>query len=113
LSTLRQRLNRPELWLGILLSLVVAAAIDANREPRDQVTAHAWIGGVRLYQRIGRPMLQDVVHCRFVPSCSDYSIDAVENFGIARGLEATASRLMRCTSKVPMGTSDPVIARTR
>jgi putative membrane protein insertion efficiency factor len=108
LPALRQRLSRPEFWLGLLLAVVVAAAIDASREPRDQLTARAWIGCVRLYQRIGRPLLQDVVHCRYVPTCSDYSIEAVALYGIAPGLEATVSRLARCTSTVPMGTDDPV-----
>jgi hypothetical protein len=34
--------------------------------------------------------------CRFVPSCSEYSYDAVERFGLARGSWLTLKRLLRC-----------------
>lgn len=34
--------------------------------------------------------------CRFVPSCSQYSYDAVERFGLARGSWLTLKRLLRC-----------------
>jgi putative membrane protein insertion efficiency factor len=35
-------------------------------------------------------------HCRFVPSCSQYSYEAVERFGLARGSWLTLKRLSRC-----------------
>ncbi len=34
--------------------------------------------------------------CRFVPSCSQYSYEAVERFGLARGSRLTLKRLLRC-----------------
>ena len=34
--------------------------------------------------------------CRFVPSCSQYSYEAVEKFGLARGSWLTLKRLLRC-----------------
>jgi putative membrane protein insertion efficiency factor len=34
--------------------------------------------------------------CRFVPSCSEYSYEAVERFGLARGSWLTLKRLLRC-----------------
>jgi uncharacterized protein len=34
--------------------------------------------------------------CRFVPSCSQYSYEAVERFGLARGSWFTLKRLLRC-----------------
>jgi uncharacterized protein len=34
--------------------------------------------------------------CRFVPSCSQYSYEAVERFGLARGSWMTLERLLRC-----------------
>jgi uncharacterized protein len=34
--------------------------------------------------------------CRFVPSCSQYSYEAVERFGLARGSLLTLKRLLRC-----------------
>ena len=35
-------------------------------------------------------------NCRFVPSCSQYSYEAVERFGLARGSWLTLRRLLRC-----------------
>jgi putative membrane protein insertion efficiency factor len=45
--------------------------------------------------------------CRFVPSCSDYALEALESFGARRGLGLTARRLARCRPGGPFGL-DPV-----
>jgi hypothetical protein len=34
--------------------------------------------------------------CRFVPTCSVYSYEAVERFGVAKGTWLTLKRLLRC-----------------
>ena len=34
--------------------------------------------------------------CRFVPSCSNYAIEAFEKHGALKGLYMTAARLLRC-----------------
>jgi hypothetical protein len=49
--------------------------------------------GVRLYQRVtgGRPS-----PCRFVPSCSNFALDALEAHGAVRGSSLTVRRLCRC-----------------
>jgi uncharacterized protein len=50
-------------------------------------------GGVRVYQKVtaGRPS-----PCRFVPSCSNYALDAFEQHGALRGSALTMRRLLRC-----------------
>jgi putative membrane protein insertion efficiency factor len=55
--------------------------------------AHLLFGGVRVYQRLtaGRPS-----PCRFVPTCSNYALDAFEVHGAVRGTLLTARRLSRC-----------------
>jgi putative membrane protein insertion efficiency factor len=55
--------------------------------------ARALRGGVRLYQKVtaGRPS-----QCRFVPSCSNYALDALEQHGAVRGSALTVRRLFRC-----------------
>lgn len=35
-------------------------------------------------------------NCRFTPTCSQYSYEAVERFGLARGSWMTLKRLLRC-----------------
>ena len=49
---------------------------------------------LRTYQSALSPMLGG--RCRFVPSCSNYAIDAIEESGFLRGLMAAARRLSRC-----------------
>jgi putative membrane protein insertion efficiency factor len=34
--------------------------------------------------------------CRFVPSCSQYAVEAVEKYGTKRGLFLALKRLLRC-----------------
>jgi hypothetical protein len=34
--------------------------------------------------------------CRFIPTCSDYCVRAVEKYGLRRGLILTGARLKRC-----------------
>jgi uncharacterized protein len=34
--------------------------------------------------------------CRFYPACSDYSMQAIEEKGIFRGLLLTLARIMKC-----------------
>ena len=49
---------------------------------------------LRCYQRVISPMLPHA--CRFVPTCSQYAIEAVECHGIVRGSLLAAARLLRC-----------------
>jgi putative membrane protein insertion efficiency factor len=35
-------------------------------------------------------------NCRFTPTCSQYSYEALERFGLARGSWLTLKRLLRC-----------------
>lgn len=60
---------------------------------------------IRVYQRCVSPLIGP--SCRFVPSCSEYAIQAVERHGIARGLGLAARRLLRCHPWGPAG-YDPV-----
>lgn len=46
-------------------------------------------------------------HCRFLPSCSDYALEALSVHGAARGTLMTARRILRCNPWNPGG-YDPV-----
>ncbi|MFB9992811.1 membrane protein insertion efficiency factor YidD [Deinococcus oregonensis] len=61
---------------------------------------------VRGYQRQLSP-LKPVPTCRFVPTCSQYALEAIERFGAVRGGWLAAWRVMRCNPFVPGG-FDPV-----
>ncbi len=49
---------------------------------------------IRLYQTILSPFIGQ--HCRFYPSCSSYSLQALEKHGVARGLWLSIKRVSRC-----------------
>ncbi len=94
--------------LSVVLVAGLALAFDVSCQPKNQVTARAYVGCVRVYQAVGRPLLKGIVACRYRPTCSDYSIAAVQRYGTVRGLVLTYRRIRSCTNKVPMGTLDPV-----
>ncbi len=49
---------------------------------------------IRAYQRLFSPMLGQ--RCKYYPSCSEYAAQAIERFGILRGLVLAGWRLLRC-----------------
>src|SRR5690349_11248250 len=94
-------------WLvGVLVVVTVVA--DSVRAPAKQWTASLYIDAVHGYQSVGRPLVGRWIECRFRPTCSRYSIEAVRMHGIGRGLFLTAQRLLRCRRSIPLGTMDNV-----
>ena len=63
------------------------------------------VGLLRIYQRWISPAFGP--RCRYYPSCSEYAIQAVQRFGILRGLVLAAWRLLRC-NPLSHGGFDPV-----
>jgi putative membrane protein insertion efficiency factor len=63
------------------------------------------IVALRFYKRWVSPMLGQ--RCRFVPTCSEYSMTAIERFGAVHGSWLTVRRLARCHPLCPGG-HDPV-----
>jgi putative membrane protein insertion efficiency factor len=49
---------------------------------------------IRSYQKFISPLLGG--RCRFYPSCSQYAVLALTEWGLFRGVWLTAGRLMRC-----------------
>lgn len=63
------------------------------------------IGFIRGYQLLLSPILP--ASCRFYPSCSEYTRQAVAKYGAVRGSWLGARRLVRCHPFNPGG-YDPV-----
>ena len=63
---------------------------------------------IRAYQRLLSPLVG--ARCRYYPSCSDYAAQAIERFGILRGVVLAGWRLLRC-NPWSRGGFDPVDAQ--
>ena len=77
--------------------------IDRNLTHRP--VSRLLVGLIRLYQRTFSHWIGG--HCRFLPTCSEYCIEAIVRKGAGRGLLKGAQRILRCH---PLGGSgyDPV-----
>ena len=55
---------------------------------------------IKLYQKIFSPdhgvFKQSYRGCRFYPSCSEYTYQAVEKYGLGKGLRLGIKRVARC-----------------
>ncbi|MDA8240292.1 MAG: membrane protein insertion efficiency factor YidD [Nitrospiraceae bacterium] len=60
---------------------------------------------VKLYKFLISPILPG--SCRFVPSCSEYSLEALEKYGALKGAWLSVRRVARCHPFHPGG-FDPV-----
>ena len=49
---------------------------------------------VKAYQAVLSPLLGK--HCRFHPTCSAYTYEAIEKYGLMRGTGLGIRRLLRC-----------------
>ena len=49
---------------------------------------------VKFYRRFISPLTPP--RCRFVPTCSQYALEALEKYGAAKGTWLTVKRLSRC-----------------
>lgn len=62
------------------------------------------IGLIKIYQLIPGPWHNS---CRYTPTCSNYSIEAIKRFGSIKGSLMSIKRILRCTPWGGIG-YDPV-----
>ena len=111
MPALRPAVNQRRRWIVRIAVVVFAAAVlcDWMRPPSKQVSVVLYetivIKGYRTFlQAPGKRFIR----CRFNPTCSVYSEQAMQTHGFPKGLWLTTSRLFRCMPWVPFGTHDPV-----
>ena len=59
-----------------------------------QLIRYLLVALVRFYQRAISPLLGS--NCRFSPTCSQYTIEAIEKYGALRGVWKGIKRIARC-----------------
>lgn len=64
---------------------------------------------IRTYQKLLSPLLGQ--HCRFYPSCSQYTLEAIEEWGLVKGVWLGTKRICRC-HPLNEGGIDPVPRRS-
>jgi putative membrane protein insertion efficiency factor len=70
-----------------------------------RLASGAFLAPIRLYQRLISPLIAP--RCRYHPTCSAYTAEAVRSYGILRGAVLGAWRLLRC-NPLSHGGLDPV-----
>lgn len=61
---------------------------------------------IRFYQKFISPM-KGHASCRFIPTCSQYAIEAIEKHGPVKGGFLAAKRILRC-NPFSKGGYDPI-----
>ena len=61
---------------------------------------------IRMYQKFISP-LKGKSTCKFYPTCSQYSIEAIEKYGVLKGGLMSVWRILRC-NPFSKGGYDPV-----
>lgn len=64
------------------------------------------IGPILFYRKFISPMKRHS-SCIFVPTCSQYAIEAIEKYGALKGSYLTSKRILRC-NPFSKGGYDPV-----
>ena len=69
------------------------------------------IGVVKGYRLFLSPWLGSA--CRFEPTCSRYTVEALRKYGLLRGLARGARRILRCNPWNPGGFDPPFYSLSR
>lgn len=76
------------------------------RERGSEGSPESWVGGakrlpvrgliflIQLYRHMISPLRLPT--CRFMPTCSQYAVDALTEYGLVRGIGLTLVRLAKC-----------------
>ena len=67
---------------------------DGTRRWWRAAAVAPFVLALRAYQVVLAPLMSG--HCRFIPTCSNYAIEAYKTHGVIRGTWLTARRLARC-----------------
>lgn len=60
----------------------------------EDIIKNILLGAIKLYKYAISPLLPD--SCRFVPTCSEYSAEAIKRYGAVKGSYLSLKRILRC-----------------
>ena len=69
------------------------------------IVIHILIRLIKLYKLLISPLIGH--SCRYLPTCSDYCIDALKTYGLLKGLLLSLKRILSC-NPWSTGGIDPV-----
>lgn len=67
-----------------------------NPKNNHTIVQRMAIGLVRMYQTCISPFIGGRAACRFTPTCSEYTKQAIEKYGAIRGTWLGIKRISRC-----------------
>ena len=77
-----------------------------NSDNDDQGLKDLMVSWIKWYRNTLSPIMPP--NCRFLPSCSNYAIDAIETYGAVKGGVLTAWRILRCNPFGGAGYDPPI-----
>ena len=83
-----------------------ARGIDIVLVRRSTVLKRFMLAAIRFYRRHISPARPPC--CRYIPTCSQYAIEAIEKYGALKGGWLAFKRIMRCHPFSKRGPYDPV-----
>jgi len=66
---------------------------------------HIVIKLIKLYQKIP---FRSHFYCKYIPTCSEYAIQAINNYGLLKGGYLSIKRILRCNPFTKSSGLDPV-----
>lgn len=63
------------------------------------IIKNALLKSIRYYQNTGGSLKHFATSCNFTPTCSHYTYQAIEDFGVVKGVSLGISRIKRCDDR--------------
>jgi putative membrane protein insertion efficiency factor len=81
---------------------------EESEPSSPDVSSTAMIATIGIYKNFISPLLPPA--CRFVPTCSQYGVQAIKEYGSCKGVVLTSWRLLRCSPFGGKGYDPPKVS---
>ena len=65
------------------------------RTALKNIVKFIFIVGIKFYRKFISPYKGNI-HCRYIPTCSQYALEAIEKYGPFKGGYLAVKRILRC-----------------